>query len=230
LTIKEKLGDDMKWILEKEITRIGSHQNRVFYATIENDEKTSCAYKVFSSYEAKEREAILLKSLRKHALRVPKLLDVDDKGILREWIDGPTVEEVLIQMEEAQVDHYDAQVNESLIYRLINWFYDFHTIASCMEHQDLVMHDVHPSNFVMRRGQIYGLDFEDCRPGVVETDFGRFLVFIMRGGAFEWRVEFVKQMLKSVEGEFRYNLELVKQGMEDMSEKEEWKQISAIFN
>ena len=220
----------MKWIQKKEITRVGTHQNRVFYAEIENAEKTSCAYKIFSSHEAKDREAMLLKSLRKHALRVPKLLAVDDKGILREWIDGLTVEEILVQMEEAQAEEYDAQTNESLIYRLINWFYDFHTIASCMEHKILVMYDVHPSNFVMRRGQIYGLDFEDCCPGVAETDFGRFMIFLMRGGAFEWRIEFVKQMLKSVEGEFRYNLELVKQAMEDMSEKEEWEQIKVIFN
>ncbi len=220
----------MKWIQKREITREGNHQNRVFYAEIENDEKTSCAYKVFSSQKAKEREAMLLKTLRRHALRVPKVLEVDDEGILREWIAGLTVEEILFQMEEAQVGQYDAQANESLIYRLINWFYDFHTIASCMEHQNLVMYDVHPSNFVMRRGQIYGLDFEDCRPGVAETDFGRFMIFLMRGGEFEWRYEFVKQMLKGVEGEFRYNLTLVRQAMEEMSEKEEWKSIELIFD
>lgn len=220
----------MKWIQKKEITREGNQQNRVFYAEIENDEKTSCAYKMFSSQEAKDREAMLLKTLRRHALRVPQVLEVDDKGILREWIEGLTIEEILIQMEEAQADQYEASANESLIYRLINWFYDFHTIASCMEHQNLVMYDVHPSNFVLRRGQIYGLDFEDCRPGVVETDFGRFMIFLMRDGVFEWRLAFVKQMKKSMEGEFRYNLELVRQAMEDMSEKEEWKSIELIFD
>lgn len=220
----------MKWVQKKEITRDGNHQNRVFYAEIENEEKTACAYKMFSSQEAKEREAMLLKTLRRHALRVPKVLDIDEKGILREWIAGLTVEEILLRMEETQGEKYDAHANESLIYRLINWFYDFHTIASCMEHQNLVMYDVHPSNFVLMRGQIYGLDFEDCRPGVVETDFGRFMIFLLRDGVFEWRFEFVKQMLKSMAGEFRYNLELVRQAMEEMGEKEEWKSIELIFD
>ncbi len=230
LSIKEKLGDDMKWTQKKEITRDENQQNRVYYAEIENQERTSCAYKVFSSKAAKEREAMLLKSLRKHALRVPKVLDEDEQGILREWIEGMTVEEILARMEETQRDEYDAHANESLIYRLINWFYDFHTIASCMEHQDLVMYDVDPSNFVMRRGQIYGLDFEDCRPGVVETDFGRFIIFLLRRGNLEWRLAFAKQMLKSVEGEFRYNLELVRQAMEEMSEPDEQNNIEQIFN
>lgn len=220
----------MKWTKKKEITRDENQQNRVYYAEIENEERTSCAYKVFSSKAAKEREAMLLKSLRKHALRVPKVLDEDEQGILREWIDGMTVEEILARMEETQAEAYDAHANESLIYRLINWFYDFHTIASCMEHQDLVMYDVDPSNFVMRRGQIYGLDFEDCRPGVVETDFGRFIIFLLRSGDLQWRLSFAKQMLKSVEGEFRYNSELVRQAMEEMSEPDERKNIEEIFN
>jgi|GEM_PF-3043918 len=220
----------MKWTKKKEITRDENQQNRVYYAEIENEERTSCAYKVFSSKAAKEREAMLLKTLRKHALRVPKVLDEDEQGILREWIDGMTVEEILVRMEETQAEVYDAHANESLIYRLINWFYDFHTIASCMEHQDLVMYDVDPSNFVLRRGQIYGLDFEDCRPGVVETDFGRFIIFLLRSGDLQWRLSFAKQMLKSVEGEFRYNSELVRQAMEEMSEPDERKNIEEIFN
>ena len=220
----------MKWTKKKEITRDENQQNRVYYAEIENEERTSCAYKVFSSKAAKEREAMLLKTLRKHALRVPKVLDEDEQGILREWIDGMTVEEILVRMEETQAEEYDAHANESLIYRLINWFYDFHTIASCMEHQDLVMYDVDPSNFVLRRGQIYGLDFEDCRPGVVETDFGRFIIFLLRSGDLQWRLSFAKQMLKSVEGEFRYNSELVRQAMEEMSEPDERKNIEEIFN
>jgi hypothetical protein len=37
-------------------------------------------------------------------------------------------------------------------------------------------------------------------------------------------------MLKGVEGEFRYNLTLVRQAMEEMSEKEEWKSIKLIFD
>jgi hypothetical protein len=220
----------MKWTRKKEITRDGDHENRVFYAELDNKEKTSCAYKIFASKEAKEREYILLKALRQHALRVPKILCQDDEGILREFIDGMTIEEVLLRMEAVQEGRYDSAGNESIIYRLINWFYDFHTIASCIEHKDLVMYDVHPSNFVLRRGQIYGLDFEDCQPGIAETDFGRFMIFLLRGGNLEWRLAFVKQMLTAVEGEFRYNLELVHLAMEEMCEKDELKHIELIFD
>lgn len=82
--------------------------------------------------------------LRALGLRMPTLLDVDNQQerILKEYIDGPTVSE-LVERGEMK-DEYIRQMA---------------SIADHLRHQGLNI-DYYPTNFVLRDGTLYYIDFE----------------------------------------------------------------------
>lgn len=82
--------------------------------------------------------------LRALGLRMPTLLDVDhqQERILKEYIDGPTVSELVEQGELK--DEYIRQMA---------------SIADHLHQQGLNI-DYYPTNFVLRDGTLYYIDFE----------------------------------------------------------------------
>lgn len=111
-----------------------------------------CAYYQFGDKLAAERNDYA--RLRNIGIRMPALLDVDEKNerILKEFIDGDTIYELVLrdQMKPAYLEQ---------LHRMCNLLYAAHTNI-----------DYFPTNFVVRNGEIYYIDFE-CNDYMEEWNF-----------------------------------------------------------
>ncbi len=65
--------------------------------------------------------------------------------------------------------------------RMCAWMMKFYTIIREKTGRQYILGDVHLRNFIYddRDDQIYGVDFEECRPGRIETDVARLYTFIL---------------------------------------------------
>lgn len=111
-----------------------------------------CAYYQFGDkLEAEVRDYRRLKTI---GIRMPALLDVDVKNerILKEFIQGDTIYELILkdQMKPAYLEQ---------LYGMCALLYDAHTNI-----------DYFPTNFVVRNGKLYYIDFE-CNDYMEEWDF-----------------------------------------------------------
>lgn len=93
-------------------------------------------------------------SLLKTGIRIPKMIDIDisNERILKEYIDGPTIAE-LVERDE-MVDTYLAQVRE---------------MARLAYFSGLNI-DYYPTNFVVQDGLLYYIDYE-CNQYMDEWSF-----------------------------------------------------------
>ena len=65
--------------------------------------------------------------------------------------------------------------------RMCTWMMKFYSIIQEKTGQQYILGDVHLRNFLYddRDGQVFGVDFEECRPGRIETDVARLYTFIL---------------------------------------------------
>ncbi len=65
--------------------------------------------------------------------------------------------------------------------RMSVWMMKFYTIIREKADKQYILGDVHLRNFIYddREGVVYGVDFEECRPGRIETDVARLYTFIL---------------------------------------------------
>lgn len=93
-------------------------------------------------------------SLLKTGIRIPKMIDIDisNERILKEYIDGPTIAE-LVERDE-MVDTYLTQVRE---------------MARLAYYSGLNI-DYYPTNFVVQDGLLYYIDYE-CNQYMDEWSF-----------------------------------------------------------
>ena len=67
------------------------------------------------------------------------------------------------------------------IAQICAWMMKFYTILQEKTGRQYILGDVHLRNFICddRGGLVYGVDFEECRPGRIETDVARLYTFIL---------------------------------------------------
>lgn len=111
-----------------------------------------CDYYQFGNkIEAEKRD---YERLRKTGIRMPQMLDIDEEGerILKEYIEGPTIYELVLRNRMEEI--FLTQVRDM-----------------CMRVQQAGLNiDYFPTNFVVREGEIYYIDYE-CNEYMEEWDF-----------------------------------------------------------
>lgn len=111
-----------------------------------------CDYYQFGNkIEAEKRD---YERLRKTGIRMPRMLDIDEEKerILKEYIEGPTIYELVLRNRMEEI--FLTQVRDM-----------------CMRVQQAGLNiDYFPTNFVVREGEIYYIDYE-CNEYMEEWDF-----------------------------------------------------------
>ena len=59
------------------------------------------------------------------------------------------------------------------------YIYDFNKTLEKARGRPFVLYDMNLRNFLLPGRKIYRVDFEDCQPGTVEEDFGKFIAFFL---------------------------------------------------
>jgi len=121
--------------------------------------------------ELANAEAALLKALA--GLRVPAVLGVSGNELRLEYIEGETIPDFIARMETTSDDHEMREVARGLC----DWLEGFY---AAVDHADSgeIRGDVNGRNFILRDGQVFGVDFEERSFGSIAQDVGRLIAFI----------------------------------------------------
>jgi tRNA A-37 threonylcarbamoyl transferase component Bud32 len=139
------------------IERLKSRKNIVVRLEILFKEQTTPLEVVAKMFVADkfDIELRILKSSWEKSLAVPKVVEARKGVILMDYISG-----------EPLVDILNRTFEPSLIDILAEWYYNFHSA------HDMIKGDPRLRNFIHNNGLIYGVDYEESRPGSWILDIG----------------------------------------------------------
>jgi tRNA A-37 threonylcarbamoyl transferase component Bud32 len=149
--------------------RFQSRKNRVFKTKYAGE---VCVAKIFSEeLRGRERsEFSILKICSKNGVRVPKPIKLLDGAILMELIDGANVADLFDSYWS--IDPSGGSVRRELSMLLgavAEWLSQFHSASNFK----LARGDAILRNFVLKGGEVWGMDFEEAQVGDPLADVGQ---------------------------------------------------------
>ncbi|MGD9396549.1 MAG: hypothetical protein PVJ05_09000 [Candidatus Thorarchaeota archaeon] len=152
--LAENYGSDSSIISMK---RLKSRKNIVVRLEILLKEQTMPLEVVAKMFVADkfDIELRILKSSWEKSLAVPEVVEAREGVILMDYISG-----------EPLVDILNRTFEPSLIDILAEWYYNYHSA------HDMIKGDPRLRNFIHNNGQVYGVDYEESRPGPWISDIG----------------------------------------------------------
>lgn len=152
--------------------QLPSKKNHVFR---EMGEHRDAVFKIFTDPSRFQTEKKMGDLLENSGLLIPERLSVNEETlqIVYHFIDGLPVVDLIETIELSQA--------EDMIKRICRWLVDFYSITRGKTGSQYILGDIHLRNFIYEESshKVYGLDFEECRPGRIETDAARLCVFIL---------------------------------------------------
>lgn len=144
--LREKIG---KNAVLMHVHRLRSRKNVVLHLTVSSKRSKSVELvaKMFVAGNYETEVSVLLSS-RKHGLAVPEVIGARDGVILMSFIPG-----------EVLVDAINHTFDSRIIDKLAHWYYDYHSV-----HRQ-IKGDPRLRNFIYHENTLYGIDFEESRPG-----------------------------------------------------------------
>ena len=137
--------------------RLKSRKNIVIHLEIMDKEETTPLDVVAKMFvvDKFDIELQILKSSWEKSLAVPEVIEARKGVILMDYIKGETLVDVLNRTFEI-----------SLVDMLAEWYYNYHTA------HDMIKGDPRLRNFIHNNDQIFGVDYEESRPGPWILDIG----------------------------------------------------------
>lgn len=153
--------------MHKEIM-LPSKRNNVF--RIVEDEGTHILKK-FENRENYIKEKEVLGVLKKAGVNVPSIIKAEDDHLYLEDLGEVTF---LDWYEEEEKNN---SLDLSMVYRLCAWLKDFYSADFDFYKKQFILYDVNFKNFIIHDNKIYGIDFEQVRPGHIYEDAGKLSAF-----------------------------------------------------
>jgi hypothetical protein len=146
LILQNKFGRDA---VLRHINRLQSRKNIVLHLAISSREHklVNVVAKMFVAGPY-DTELSILRSSWNRGLAVPEVIEAQDEVILMSFIRGETL-----------VDRINTTFDPHLIDMLAQWYYNFHFL-----HRQ-IKGDPRLRNFIYHDNALYGVDFEESRPG-----------------------------------------------------------------
>jgi len=225
----EKYGINSVQVLR----RFHSKKNEVilfsFLLTSNREEKW--IVKKFKNPARCQKEAEILTLLYDAGLAVPKIIYAAADHLVLSYLPGITFLEWLEREEKAGCPKENYL---SCLHDFARWLKAFYQITAQKLSPGLILGDVNLRNFLLGE-KFFGLDFEDCRPGLPEEDLGRFCAYVLTyNPAFtRWKYQFVAACKEIVAEKLNLTwgpvfLELQKE-LESMSRRRKKQNLAADF-
>lgn len=150
----ENYGPDVSLL---SLERLKSRKNIVIHLKIVNKEQTTPLEVVAKMFvvDKFDIEFQILQSSWEKSLAVPEVVEAREGVILMDYIAG-----------EPLVDILNRTFESSLMDILAEWYYNYHRA------HDMIKGDPRLRNFIHSNGRIYGVDYEETRPGSWILDIG----------------------------------------------------------
>jgi tRNA A-37 threonylcarbamoyl transferase component Bud32 len=187
--------------MHKEI-KLKSKRNNVF--RIVEDEGTYILKK-FENHENYIREKEVLSILKKEGVNVPSIIKAEENYLYLEDLG-----------EVNFLDWYEEQeknnaLDISMVYELCSWFKDFYSAVFEFYKKQFILYDVNFKNFIICDNKVYGIDFEQVKPGHIEEDAGRLSAFALtyNPSMTEWKMDFRNILINILSNELNIEKEKI---------------------
>lgn len=124
------------------------------------------------------RESDLLTRLKLMGLPAPELIYAGNNFLILNYIQGMTLLDWLEQKEKEALGEIIQIEAFKILKEMALWLKSFYTICSEQQKTKLTLGDVNLRNFIVGN-KFYGLDFENCKKGLVEEDIGKICAFAL---------------------------------------------------
>lgn len=148
--------------------------------------------KKYINYECMKSEIEMLRLLYNNDVNVPEIIDIKTDEVILEDLGDKTLLEWLENEEKNNSLDYHI-----IIIKLLTYFQDFYKVANDKNNVQYVLNDVNLRNFILKDDKIFGIDFELCKPGNIESDVGKFVAYVITNEpmATEWKYKFVNDFI-----------------------------------
>lgn len=177
--------------------------------------------KIFTDFGRFQMEKDIGTLLQESDLLIPPRISVDEHNqkLVYTYIPAVPLVDIIETAEPEQAREMIAQV--------CAWMMKFYQIIREKMGRQYILGDVHLRNFILAEdsAQVYGVDFEECRPGRIETDVARLFVFILHyEPAFTTRkialAEYVQKVFfASLELDRNFYLQEIDRELEEMRQR-----------
>lgn len=168
--------------MHKEI-KLRSKRNNVFRIV---EDEGIYILKKFENHENYIREKEVLSILKKAGINVPSIIKAEENYLYLEDLGEVNFLEWYEEQEKNNA------LDISMVYNLCSWFKDFYSAVFEFYKKQFILYDVNFKNFIICDNKVYGIDFEQVRPGHIEEDAGRLSAFALtyNPSMTEWKMNF----------------------------------------
>ncbi len=144
-------------------------------------------YKGEDSYSRSGNESFFYNVLKSSDLRIPAVFYRNGALLIMQFLGDETLLDYITTMElennEVSLEECSRPENFKIRYKPMTdaccYIYDFNKTLKKTRGKSFILNDMNLRNFLLPGKKIYRVDFEDCRPGTVEEDFGKFIAFFL---------------------------------------------------
>jgi len=177
----------------KIIRKFKSRQNIVYLAKEDTVKGEKLFVYKYHQADSADKEVKILNELYAKKVRVPRIIRSEENLIVLEYIAGDTLLE--------RIEYLEA--NKMSAEKEIMWAVDFfETFYRAFKNK--IIFDINFCNFLICDQKIWGVDFEDVRDGIIETDMGRFIAFLLTYQPLytDWKLDLMTRFFTVVEERF----------------------------
>ena len=205
-----------------------SRENNVYLvrAYKDNNEAWDLVVKRTNSHYGIKKEIEILKHLNEYGVMSPEIYYNTSNLVVMKYIHGEALLDRLLIPDKKNMTELK-QTIEKLIY----WFISYYRAMTVWNKNLYIKSDVNLTNFIICDDIIFGLDFENCRPGIVEEDIGRLCTNILmcNPNNFTFNHDLLYKIIKMTSQEVRIDTERVIREIKVISEKSNDK-IDCIYS
>lgn len=183
--------------------KLPSKRNDV-YRVIDGERKYIS--KTFLNLFDMKRETDNLNLLKKFDVNVPDILSIENNTVELEDLGDLTLLDWYEQVEIENSYNY-----KDIIIKLCAWLKEFYEVTFNYYKKSMVLSDVNFRNFIIKNGEIYGIDFELSCEGKIESDLGKIVAYAITYNPImtEWKLKFADELINALEIELKVNKKLI---------------------
>lgn len=186
-----------------EKVKLYSKRNSVY--RIYNNSKTFIVKKFYdTNYMLIEAE--ILNILLHSKASVPKLISVSNDEVILEDLGDLTFLDWLKKEERNSSVTY-----HKMIIKFLSFLQKFYKTTNEYYGKQYIINDVNLRNFLVNNNKIYGIDFEQCKEGKIESDIGKIIAYIITYEpiATDWKFKFINDFIHIFLLNFNLNVVLL---------------------
>jgi hypothetical protein len=171
-----------------------------------------------NKYGKLKNEVFFYNILNKTYLKIPQIYYRDSDFLILEYLGDVNLLDYITGRELSFNENTQVPGNAGglieehpLLYDALSYIFNFNKLLYGITKKSYVLKDLNFRNFLIKDGILYRVDFEDCGPGALEQDFGRFIAFLLTyDPSFTgWKLNTSKIIKKFCEGAFNIDLKKI---------------------